>query len=110
MNMTHFTDNAINASPERMSEQAELIKESCLRIILGVENISRYIEQVSCYWDTEGSEALREIFSTDTGEAQTIEKRLKNRINDLNSIIINYQSTEKTTLQDASTLPDSIFS
>ena len=104
--MTHFTDNAINASPERMSEQAELIKESCLRIILGVENISRYMEQVSCYWDTEGSEALREIFSSDTGEAQTIE----NRINDLNSIIINYQSTEKTTLQDASTLPDSIFS
>lgn len=105
-NETNFT---IAASPKQMALQTQLLRTSCSSIIKSLDNINQYMEQISCYWETEGAETLKEIFKADTAQALTLRSRLKHRLTDLDSIISNYEAAESTSKQEAMELPDSIF-
>ena len=107
--MTNEFNRMIEASPQMMAQQAQQLRRSCTAIINNLDSIRTYMSQISCYWDTEGSDVLKEIFNSDTKEAESLGARLNRRMTDLDSIIMNYESAENTSQQEASTLPDSIF-
>lgn len=107
--MANELNNTITASPQQMAQQAQLLKTSCSSLINSLDNIKEYMEQISCYWETEGAGLLKEIFQTDTEDALTLRSRLNHRLTDLDSIIINYESAETASQQEIMELPDSIF-
>ena len=107
--MINDVSRTIEASPQQMAQQAQQLRRSCTAIINSLDSIKAYMSQISGYWDTEGADMLREIFSSDTKEAESLGARLSRRLTDLDSIISNYESAENTSQQEASALPDSIF-
>ncbi len=108
--MTNETNNRmIAASPQQMAQQAQQLRRSCTAIIHSLDNIRTYMSQISSYWDTEGADMLKDIFIADTKEAESLGAGLQRRLTDLDQIILNYESAENTSQEEASTLPDSIF-